>query len=161
MNYTWNQKSRWNISKNSFQKKLSPMKHQYFSVSKGVHKQKLFKLQKTFVTCKNYILFSKKNTPMLTLSSQSSAPWDPNGVFGLAQKWLTLFVSVALIKQNFLLLVDAIDWDVTYKDRIKKITWNTESNKCMTHQCESCSGTATLKEFIDQEFNETWRWWGI
>ena len=30
--------------------------------------------------------------------SQSSVPWDPNGVFWLAQKWLTLFVFVALIK---------------------------------------------------------------
>ena len=32
------------------------------------------------------------------MGSQSSVPWDPNGVFWLAQKWLTLFVFVALIK---------------------------------------------------------------
>ena len=36
-------------------------KKDYVSVSKGVHKQKL-QLAKVFVTCKNFILLSKKNT---------------------------------------------------------------------------------------------------
>ena len=35
----------------------------YVSVSKGVHKQKL-QLAKVFVTCKNFMLLSKKNTQM-------------------------------------------------------------------------------------------------
>ena len=38
-------------------------KKDYVSVSKGVHKQKL-QLAKVFVTCKNFILLSKKNTQM-------------------------------------------------------------------------------------------------
>ena len=38
-------------------------KEDYVSVSKGVHKQKL-QLAKVFVTCKNFILLSKKNTQM-------------------------------------------------------------------------------------------------
>ena len=29
-----------------------------------------------------------------------------------------------------------------------------ESNKCIMHWYESCPGTATLKEFLDQELNE-------
>ena len=53
-----------------------------------------------------------------------------------------------------MLLVDAMDWDLTYKDLIKKIAYNPESNKCIMHWCESCPGTATLKEFLDQELNE-------
>ena len=53
-----------------------------------------------------------------------------------------------------MLLVDAMDWDLTYKDLIKKIVYNSESNKCITHRCESCPGTTTLKEFLDQELNE-------
>ena len=57
----------------------------YVSVSKGVHKQKL-RLAKVFVTCKNFIPDSKKNTQMEILGSQSSVPRDPNGVFWLAQK---------------------------------------------------------------------------
>ena len=37
---------------------------------------------------------------------------------------------------------------------IKKIVGNIESNKRIMHWYESCSGTATLKEFLDQELNE-------
>ena len=55
---------------------------------------------------------------------------------------------------NVMLLVDAMDWNLTYKDLIKKIIYNPESNKCIMHWCESCPGTATLREFLDQELNE-------
>ena len=47
-----------------------------------------------------------------------------------------------------------MDWDLTYKDLIKKIVYNPESSKCIMHWCESCHGNATLKEFLDQELNE-------
>ena len=53
-----------------------------------------------------------------------------------------------------MLLVNAMDWDLTYKDLIKKIVYDPESNKCIMYPCESCPGTATLKEFLDQELNE-------
>ena len=56
--------------------------------------------------------------------------------------------------QNVLLLVHAMDWDLTYKDLIEKRVCNTESNKCIMDRCESCPGTAILKEFLDQELNE-------
>ena len=55
--------------------------------------------------------------------------------------------------QIVLFLVDAMDWDLTYKDLIKKIVYNPKSNKRMIHRCESCSVTATLKKFLDQELN--------
>ena len=51
--------------------------------------------------------------------------------------------------QNVVLLGDTMDWDLTYKDLIKKIVCNTGSNKWIMHQCESCPGTETLKELID------------
>ena len=50
------------------------------------------------------------------------------------------------------MLVDAMDRDLTYKDLIKKIVCNWESN--MMHLCESWPGTSALKEFLDQELNE-------
>ena len=56
--------------------------------------------------------------------------------------------------QNVVLLVDAMDWGLTYKDLIKNIVCHLDSNKCMIHWCESCPGTAVLKEFFDQELNE-------
>ena len=67
---------------------------------------------------------------------------------------MTHSVCVCSAHQNVVLLVDAMDWDLTYKDLIKKIVCNTESNKCIMHWCESCPGTATLKTFVDEELNE-------
>ena len=67
---------------------------------------------------------------------------------------MTLFVCVCSAHQNVVLLVDVTDWDLTYKDLIKKIVYNPDSNKCIMHRCESCPGTATLKDFLDQELNE-------
>ena len=55
---------------------------------------------------------------------------------------------------SVMLLVDAMDWDLTYKDLGKKIVSNPRSNKCIMHQYESCPGTTTLKEFLDQELNK-------
>ena len=67
---------------------------------------------------------------------------------------MTHFVCVGSAHQNVMLPVNTMNSDLTYKDLIKKIVCNTESNKCIMHRCESCPGTATLKEFLDQELNE-------
>ena len=63
-------------------------------------------------------------------------------------------VSVCSPHQNVVLLVNAMDWNVTYKDLIKKIVCNTERKKYIMHQCASCPGIATLTEFLDQELKE-------
>ena len=67
---------------------------------------------------------------------------------------MTHSVCVCSAHQNVVLLVDAMDWDLTYKGLIKKIIFNTDSKKWIVHQCESCPGTATLKEVFNQELNE-------
>ena len=67
---------------------------------------------------------------------------------------MTHSVCVCSAHQNVVLLVNAMDWDLTYKGLIKKIIFNTDSKKWIVHQCESCPGTATLKEFFNQELNE-------
>ena len=41
---------------------------------------------------------------------------------------MTHSVYVCSANQNVKLLVDAMDWDLSYKDLIKKIVCNTESN---------------------------------
>ena len=40
----------------------------------------------------------RKTPKCKLLDSENSVPWDPNGVFWLAQKWLILFAFAALIK---------------------------------------------------------------
>ena len=67
---------------------------------------------------------------------------------------MTHSVCVCSTHQNAVLLVDAMDQNLTYNDLIKKIVYNPESNKCIMQWCESCPGTATLKGFLDQELNE-------
>ena len=67
---------------------------------------------------------------------------------------MTHSVCVSSAHQNVVLLVNAMGWDLTYKDLIKKIVCNTESKKCIMHWCESCPFTAALKEFLNQELNE-------
>ena len=67
------------------------------------------------------------------MGSQSSVPWDPNAVFWLTQKWLTLFPFVALIK---MLCFQSMQWSGTWHTK----TWWRKS--------------ATLKEILDQELNE-------
>ena len=71
----------------------------------------------------------------------------PNGNIGFSKfctlrpKWCVLAsskpthsVCVCSAYQNVVLLVDAMGWDLTYKDLIKKIVWNTESKKYIMHQ---------------------------
>ena len=59
-------------------------KKDFANVCKGVHKQKL-QLAKVCVTCKNFILLSKKNTKCKYWVLKV-VPRDPNGLFWLAQK---------------------------------------------------------------------------
>ena len=67
---------------------------------------------------------------------------------------MTHSVCICSAHQNVALLVDAMDWDLTYKDLNKKIVCNTDSSKCIVHRGESCPVTATLKLFLDQELSE-------
>ena len=66
---------------------------------------------------------------------------------------MTHCVCVCSAQQDVVMLVDAMDWHLTYKDLIK-IVCNIGSNKCIMYQCETCPGTAILKEFLDQKLNE-------
>ena len=50
--------------------------------------------------------------------------------------------------------MDATNSDLKCKYLIKKIVSNTESSKYFMHRCELYPGTATLKKFLDQDFNE-------
>ena len=59
-------------------------------------------------------------------------------------------VCVCSIHQNAILLVDATNWDITYKDLILKIVCDSIRKGCMMHQCESCPCRAGLKQFLDE-----------
>ena len=71
--------------------------------------------------------------------------WLKNGSLFQRYKWA---------HQNVELLVNAMDWDLKYKDLINKTVYNPESEKCIMYWCDSGSGTATLEEFLDQELKK-------
>ena len=80
--------------------------------------------------------------------------------YSLRPKWCILAVSsgthsvcVCSTHQNATLLVDAIDWECTYKDLIEKLVCDTDNRMCMMHHCESCPVSAALEKFLDDELS--------
>ena len=56
--------------------------------------------------------------------------------------------------QDAVLLVDAFDWDVNYKNLINKVVCDSSNKECMIHHCESCPGMERLKEFLDEQLSD-------
>ena len=78
----------------------------------------------------------------------------------LRPKWCVLAgssgthsVCVCSTDQNAVLLFDAIDWEYTYKDQIKKVVCDPNNKVCMMRRCESCRGSGVLKKFLDDELS--------
>ena len=90
-------------------------------MSKGIQKQELCNW-KVLCNLQELSTALKKNTQMKILGSQSSVPWDPNSVFWLAHKWLTLFAFVVLTK------ILLMQWTGTWH----KKTWS-------NYLCVACS----------------------
>ena len=116
-------------------------------------------INKNFATCKSlcnlqefYTAFKEKH-PNVNIGFSKFCALEPKWCV-LAGSKMTRSVCVCSAHQNVMVLVDAIDWDLIYKDLIKKIFYNPESKKCIMHWCESCPGTETLEKFLDQELNE-------
>ena len=119
----------------------------YVSIQKGVHKQKqlvLCNLHELFVAFKGRnpyvkIIFSKVST--------------------LRPKWCVMqvyrgthSVCVCTTHQNTILLVDALNWEVTYKELVTKVVCDLSNGKCMMHRCNNCPGTNALRKLLEQEF---------
>ena len=63
-------------------------------------------------------------------------------------------VCVCTIHQNAILLTDAIDIQVIYKDLISKIACSLDSADCMIHRCEKCPGNENLRSYLRTLYNE-------
>ena len=70
---------------------------------------------------------------MLSWHFPNSAPCDQYGVYLLDQPEFT--VCVCSMHQNNVLLGDAIDWDVNYKNLINKVVCDSSNKDCMMHHC--------------------------
>ena len=61
-------------------------------------------------------------------------------------------VCVCTTHQNTILLVDALNWEVTYKELVTKVVCDPSNGKCMMHRCNNCPGTNALRKLLEQEF---------
>ena len=62
-------------------------------------------------------------------------------------------VSVFTTHQNIILLVDALNWEVTYKDLVKVVR-DPSNREFMMHCCTSCPGINALCKFLEEEHSE-------
>ena len=84
---------------------------------------------------------------MLILDFPNFAQFEQNGVYLLVFQALILYVYT-------ILLVDAINWDITYEDLISKIVCDSTRKECIMHQCEPCPGRAGLRQFFDEKLSD-------
>ena len=63
-------------------------------------------------------------------------------------------VCVRTTHQNTILLVEALNWEVTYKDLVNQIVCDPPNRECMMHRCTNCPETNALREFLEEELND-------
>ena len=69
----------------------------------------------------------------------------------IAGKSGTHLVCVCAVYQNAVLLVDALDWDVTYTYLVSKILCDSTNRECMMDRCENYPGKEALRTFSNEE----------
>ena len=122
-----------------------PGKKDYVSIGQNLHKQK------RLVLCNLSELYSafRDKYPNIKIGFSKFCTLRPKW-FVLTGSSGTPCVCICSTHQNAVLLVDAIDWECTYKDLIKKAVCDPDNKVCIMHHRESCSGSAALKKFQDE-----------
>ena len=80
---------------------------------------------------------------------QSSVPWNPNGLFWLAQKWLTLFEFLVISKMS---RCYSMTWHRKTRSRRSFATPRATKTSCMG--VNPFLALAALKKLLDQELNK-------
>ena len=63
-------------------------------------------------------------------------------------------VCVCEVHQNLKLMVAALPGTIDYKDILMKCVCNVESRDCMLHYCSNCPGRDSLKEMLEEMFDQ-------
>ncbi|XP_047126478.1 uncharacterized protein LOC124807875 [Hydra vulgaris] len=126
-----------------------PGKKDYVSIQKNVHKQKKLLL----CNLKELYVLYKENNPEIQISYSKFASLRP--------KWCILpgasgthSVCVCSYHQNAILLVDALNIELTYKDLLLKTVCSVENKECMLAQCDNCPGKELLTMYLYEIFGE-------
>ena len=124
-------------------------KKDHASIQKGIHKQKrlvLCNLHELFVT------FKERNPDVKIGFSKFCT---------LHLKWCVIAgssgthsVYVCTAYQNTILLVDALNWEVIYKDLVNKVVCDPSNRKSVMHRFSNCPGTNALGKFLKEELSD-------
>ena len=126
-----------------------PRKKDYVTILEGVNKQKWL------VLCSLHELFVsfKEKTQMWKLDSPSFCT--------LCRKWCVIagsprahLVCVCTTHQNNILLVEALNLEVTYKDLVNEVVCDQSNCECIIHCCSNCPGTNTFGKFLEEELSD-------
>ena len=52
------------------------------------------------------------------------------------------------------MLVDSLNWEVTYKDLVNKVVCYPSNHECMMHQCTNCPGRNAQRKFLKEELSD-------
>ena len=63
-------------------------------------------------------------------------------------------VCVCTTHENTILLVDSLNWEVTYKDLVNKVVCDPSNHECMIRHCTNCPGTIALHKFLEEELSD-------
>ena len=56
--------------------------------------------------------------------------------------------------ENTILLVDVLNWEVTYKDLVNKVVCDPSNCERMMHRCTNCPGTNTLPKSLEDKLSD-------
>ena len=124
-------------------------KKDYVSIQEGVQKQK------QLVPCNLHelvVAFKEKKTDVKIGFSKFCT---------LCPKWCAIAgssgthsVCVCTTHKNTILLVDALNWEVTCKDFANKVGCDPSNHECMIHRCTNCPATNALHKFLEEELSD-------
>ena len=66
----------------------------------------------------------------------------------------TQSVCVCTTHQNTILLTDALNWEVTYKDLTNKVVCDPSNCGCMMHHCTNSPETNALHKSLEEELSD-------
>ena len=119
-----------------------PGKKDYVSIQENVHKQKKLLL----CSLKELYVLNKENNPEIQISYSKLASLRPKGCI-MPDASGTHSVCVCSYHQNAILLVDALNTGLKYKDLLLKTVCSVEDKECMLAQCGNCPGKELLTTY--------------
>ena len=128
---------------------MLPRKKEYVSIATNIHKQK-----RLFLCIMNQLYVAFKKNPNVDVGISKFCSLRPKWSITVGLSSGTHSVCLCSYCQDAVLLVGAIDWNLTYKDLMKFMNCNIGNKECMVHRCNNCPGADSLQLFFEKKLEE-------